>query len=277
MRAFSLWRTWMVSSMLVDQMKSLASHVLWHYWNLSYVSLCTLNNWKPFNSLVPVYWGLYGYPEQRGMDGTPRSPVQRLVEAKEKVRYLWPDYFFPPQTSRGYLGTWNGLLECNCPSVMGDSADRKVTLPIKSPFCIKCLQIKLECWLPCVLNTRWHDDHSVTMRSSENICKRHGSLTSVTTTAVPDDKHNHLSCFTVSQVLLLLISNSWNLKGVENGIKVKHMRGRHKWVTVLLGMGTMGTFWNGIHVSNLPLSNSLQIWLLAPCTRKNFAEVRETR
>lgn len=99
-RVCSLWRTWMASSMLVDQMKSLASHVLRHYWNLSYISLCTLNNWKLFNSLVPVYWGLYGYPEQRGMDGTPRSPVQRLAEAKEKVRYVWPVYFFPSNIQR---------------------------------------------------------------------------------------------------------------------------------------------------------------------------------
>lgn len=38
--------------------------------------------------LVPVYRGLYDYPEQRRMDGTPRSPFQRMVEAKEKVSYV---------------------------------------------------------------------------------------------------------------------------------------------------------------------------------------------
>lgn len=37
--------------------------------------------------LVPVYRGLYGYPEQRGMDGTSWSPFQRMVKAKEKVRH----------------------------------------------------------------------------------------------------------------------------------------------------------------------------------------------
>jgi len=71
------------------------------------------------------------------MDGTPRSPVQRLAKTKEKVRYLWSDFFVSIQRLANGNLQWAGLHECSCLSVVEDSSERKVTLPIRSPSCIK--------------------------------------------------------------------------------------------------------------------------------------------